>query len=177
MKDLQNAAVGITTRLSVDSGDNDGNVFYLDDYSSLEELFADCAGWFIYEDDPEYIYDSWENIPDCMIREEWISPNFFIIREGLKQIEALYRDMIWGWCRSVGLDIANDDPHKILYDFECAVCGLPVPREYPEYGNEADGYPCDADEYYPDCYEEHGSSYCMIDHTGHSFEMFDENYN
>lgn len=119
MIDLENAQINIDTRLSEESGCSEGNSFSLADYSSLSELYADCAGWFIWEDNPEYLNISWEGIPDDMINREWISPNIFEVRDILMNLGAEMSDVFLNWCKTYGWNIGHEDPQKMLAEFNC----------------------------------------------------------
>lgn len=139
MYDLNDAELVVETRFSIESGNNDGEWFYLRDYGSLSEFFTDCASWFSNEKSPEYVYLHWENIPDCMISENWISPNIFTLRDALQAIEEPYLDVFFEWCKTYGWDIASDDPHKIVSEFEYAFGGI-IHSDQSEYSTEGDEY-------------------------------------
>ena len=139
MLNLSDACLVVETRLSIDSGSYYGNWFYLEDYSSLGELLTDCAAWFSDEENPEYVFSDWENIPESMISESWFSPNFFALRDALQSMGEVQRALFFPWCKTYGWDIARDDPHKIVAEFEYAMDGLAAP-DGNQYDPEEDGY-------------------------------------
>lgn len=139
MNNLSEAELMVDTRFSIESGNNNGNWFYLNDYYSLEEFFADCASWFSDEENPDYVYRDWQNIPDCMINENWISPNIFEVKDALQSINEAYTDVFFEWCKTYGWDIANDDPQKIVSEFHDAMEGL-LKSEDDQYCGEDDEY-------------------------------------
>lgn len=60
---------------------NDGNLFGkwfdLSDFSDKDEFIESCLELHNDEDDPELMFQDWENIPDCYISESWISEEFW----------------------------------------------------------------------------------------------------
>lgn len=157
--DLSEGQLTVNTRFSIESGDNNSNSFCLKDYSTLAEFFIDCASWFSDEENPEYVYSDWENIPESMISERWISPNLFELRDALQTLDQSLHAYFWHWCKSFGWEPATDEPYKLVSDFESSMTGKP----------SFDTSEC--------CPEEDEQYMYMVDHTGGSFELFDDNYN
>jgi antirestriction protein len=60
---------------------NDGNLFGkwfdLSDFSDKDEFIDACMELHSDEDDPELMFQDWENIPECYISESWIAENFW----------------------------------------------------------------------------------------------------
>lgn len=60
---------------------NDGNLFgkwlYLEDYSDKDEFLKACRELHADEENPELMFQDWENIPSDMIGESWISPEIW----------------------------------------------------------------------------------------------------
>jgi antirestriction protein len=60
---------------------NDGNLFGkwvdLSDFSDKDEFIEACLELHNDEDDPELMFQDWENIPDCYISESWIDEGFW----------------------------------------------------------------------------------------------------
>lgn len=165
MKNLACAEVCVETRYSLESGNNDGNWFRLADYGSLAEFFIDCSSWFVDEENPEYIYVAWDNIPDNLIRRDWICPNIFEIRDALETIDSGHIDTLLSWCKTYGWDITTDDPYKIVSDFQCSLGEYPV-------------YECDAseqEEYSPDSYNDEYYIHTMAI-QGYNTDLFDDSY-
>lgn len=153
----------VETRLSIESGNYDGTWFYLADYSNLSEFFTDCASWFCEEDNPEYIYDAWENIPDCLIGREWICPNIFEIRDALQSLDDELVDAFVNWCKLYGWDIATDDPYKLIIDFQSSLM---------MHNNDM----TDPEDHEPDAATEDLMTYAMVV-QGYGAETLDNNYN
>ena len=47
------------------------------DYSDKEEFYEACRELHKDEEDAEYMFQDWENVPEGLIDESWISENFF----------------------------------------------------------------------------------------------------
>ena len=56
---------------------NDGNLFGkwldLEDYADRDEFYEACAELHADEEDPEFVFQDWEGIPDDMISESHVS--------------------------------------------------------------------------------------------------------
>lgn len=124
MFNLDDAELVVTTRFSIGSGSENGERFCLSDYSSLEEFFADCAATFSNEENPEYVFQHWENIPEGMVTERWLSPNFFEMHDALQSIDDEHHIAFFNRCKTYRWDIASDDPHKLVAEFEYAMSDL-----------------------------------------------------
>ena len=166
MKNLSNAEIYVDTRFSIESGGGDGNWFRLADYSSLSEFFVDCTSWFDGEDDPEYVYTAWTDIPAYLINENWLCPNIFEIRDAMQTIDEGLLDTFLSWCKTYGWDITTEDPYRIVTEFQYSVRQLPTSEsEAPEQED----------------YDTDGSSDERYIHAmairDYSTDIFDDNYN
>lgn len=60
---------------------NDGSLFGewvdVDDFSTIEDFYEYCAKLHKDEDDPEFMFQDWEYIPDKFIGESHLSSEFF----------------------------------------------------------------------------------------------------
>ena len=60
---------------------NDGNLFGqwldLEDYEDLDEFYEACEKLHKDEDDPEYMFQDFEDIPDALISESWIDQDIY----------------------------------------------------------------------------------------------------
>ena len=177
MINIADAEIYVTTRFSQESGSNDRNWFRLGDYSCLAEFFIDCASWFSDEEDPEYLYPEWDGIPYGLIREDWICPHIFEVRNILMELGDDEAASFLAWCKSFGWDIASEDPRKVLHEYEYSNKGLSLPEDIPDIDLDmeretatcAEEYNCDHD--YSD------DDYLLFEHSPGSFELFDDNYN
>ena len=163
--DLNNAEIAVTTQHLIDIKDYRDYWLHLSDYSDMGEFLSACSDLFPGEEEPEYRYPKWENIPDTLISREWLCPNFFEIREAMEQLEEPDKDCFFDWCDRYGHDISTEDPHLLV-------------AHYIElYGNAAyiDDEPC------PDSGDDSllycpGISSNYFDTGIPRFEVFDDNY-
>ena len=81
--DLNNAEIAVTTQHLMDIKDYRDYWMHLSEYSDMGEFLSACSDLFPGEEEPEYRYPKWENIPDTLISREWLCPNFFEIRDAL----------------------------------------------------------------------------------------------
>ena len=79
---------------------NDGSLFGkwmdLSDYSDKNDFYEACAELHKDEEDPELMFQDWENIPDRFIGESWIS------------------EKVWD---IINADIQNWDAFEVFMDF------------------------------------------------------------
>jgi len=76
------------------SGSLNGEWLNLDDYSDSDEFYEACKELHSDEEDPEYMFQDWENIPTAFIGESHISDQFWCYLEwcndeGEERAEAL----------------------------------------------------------------------------------------
>ena len=87
---------------------NDGSIYgaWIDLDSDMDSFFEKCRELHKDESDPEFMFQDWENIPECFISECSISGTFFDIYDDLLDIENeglldaffSYCDYIFGGC-------------------------------------------------------------------------------
>ena len=129
------------------------------------EFLCTCSDMFPEEENPEYRYTRWEEIPGSLINRQWLCPNFFEIREAMEQLDEPDKEWFFDWCDKCHHDISSEDPHLLV-------------AHYLElYGNATstgdDTCPDGDDDgflYYP------GISNNYFDTVTPRFEVFDDNY-
>ncbi len=78
----------------------------LSDFYNLDDFRKHCAK--IHED---YIYQSWENIPNILIDRRCLEKNFFELREALEQLTDTEKNAFWVWVRNTNANLFADIPH------------------------------------------------------------------
>lgn len=111
---LSEAEVMVTTQEEIENNTHGSDWFRLSDYGDTGEFYTASCACFPDEDNPEFRYPAWENIPDSLINERWFSPNFFEIRDALENLEEDEVDYFMTWCNYHGHNIASDDPHLLV---------------------------------------------------------------
>ena len=76
-KVLSEAKVYVGTYAKYNNGSLSGAWLDLSDYSDKEEFYEACRELHKDEEDAEYMFQDWENVPEGLIGESWISENFF----------------------------------------------------------------------------------------------------
>ena len=115
--DLNNAEITVTTQHLLDGKVNRDYRIDLSDYGDMGEFLCACSDLFPEENDPEYRYIGWDNIPDRLISHEWICPNFFEIRDALEMLDENEREHFIIWSEYFGYDITTDDPHMMVLHY------------------------------------------------------------
>ncbi|WP_313190634.1 antirestriction protein ArdA [Sphingobacterium sp.] len=80
---------------------NDGSIFgkWLDlsDYANSEEFYTACKKLHDNEEDPEFMFQDYENIPKGLIGECWISDNIFEVLEALEDMDETRKEAFLIW--------------------------------------------------------------------------------
>lgn len=160
---LSDAEVVVTTQKEIENNTHVGDWFRLSDYGDTGEFYTACCSYFPDEKNPAFRYPAWENIPDCLINEEWFCPNFFEIRDALERLDESDADYFMTWCCYHGHNIVSDDPHLLVAHFQ------DNHTPYPEFESQAIEMPDDAL-----VYQSITSNF--FDMGRYSSEVFDDNY-
>lgn len=106
---------------------NEGSIFgewlELSDYSDRQEFYEACAELHSDEQDPEFMFQDYEDIPEGLIGESWISENLFDVLEALKNMDDSKREPFLIWCENGHQDLATEDTDELISDFECDYIG------------------------------------------------------
>jgi antirestriction protein len=125
---METAKVYVGTYAKYTNGSIAGEWLDLSDYSSKEEFLEACAELHSDEEDPEFMFQDFENIPDGLICESWISEGFFTYQEVLNEIDNPEAFKVF--INHMGYDLAKEDAEDLKDSFEDAYCG--------EYNSELD---------------------------------------
>jgi len=88
-------AVYVGTYRKYNNGSIAGDWLALNDYSDKEEFYEDCQKLHKDEADPEFMFQDWEDIPDSLIGESWISSEYWEILETEGDAEAKSAFIAW----------------------------------------------------------------------------------
>ena len=77
--EILEARIYVGTYGKYNSGSIDGAWLNLIDYYSEREFYEACKELHKNEHDPEFMFQDWENIPEALISESWISEEFWSI--------------------------------------------------------------------------------------------------
>lgn len=83
---LSEARVYVGTYGKYNNGSLFGAWLDLSDYSDKEDFYEACRELHKDEEDVEYMFQDWENVPENLIGESWISENFFTLRDAVEKL-------------------------------------------------------------------------------------------
>jgi len=69
MINIQDAAIYVGTYSKYNNGSLNGKWMSLDDYDDIEDFYGACRELHKDEEDPEIMFQDWENIPERMVSE------------------------------------------------------------------------------------------------------------
>lgn len=108
----------------------------LTDYSSKEEFYEACAELHKDEEDPEFMFQDWENIPDSLIGESWLSENYFEYAEVMNGLDENDQEAFNIWLDNFSYDIAKDDVNDLLerfrYDYQGYYSGFNPQQDFAD---------------------------------------------
>lgn len=95
-----------------------GGWLNLSDYSNKEEFYEACKKLHKDENDPELMFQDWENIPDVLISESWLSENFFALRDAVEDLDDTEQEAFFVWCNYKSHDLSEEDADDLVRDFQ-----------------------------------------------------------
>ncbi|WP_313672634.1 antirestriction protein ArdA [Sphingobacterium multivorum] len=98
---------------------NDGSIFgkwlNLSDYADKEEFYTACRELHDDEEAPEFMFQDYENIPNGLIGECWISDSIF---EVLEDMDETRKEAFLIWCDNVHRKLSEGDINNLISDFD-----------------------------------------------------------
>lgn len=117
---MKDAKIYVGTYAKYNNGSIAGKWLDLSDYDNIDEFYEACAELHNDEDDPEFMFQDWEGIPESLISESWLSDNFFDLRDTVGEYE---EEAFYAYCNHMGHDLSTEDAQKIYNDFQEAYQG------------------------------------------------------
>lgn len=114
---LSEARVYVGTYAKYNNGSIFGKWLDLSDYSDKEEFYDACRELHSDESDAEYMFQDYENIPDGLIGESWISDNLFEVIEAVSELGGDEQEAFYLWLDNGSLDIDTDDISGLINSF------------------------------------------------------------
>lgn len=139
MESINDARIFVGTYGKYNEGSLFGKWLDLSDYSDKEEFYGACKELHKDEDDPEFMFQDWENIPYYLIGESWISPNFFGLREAMENLSDTEKEAFWAWLDNSQYGIEKQDCDDLVEKFN------------NDYRGEYDSEEAFAEEYVDEC--------------------------
>lgn len=118
MENLSEARIYVGTYKKYNNGFLAGAWLDLSDYSDKKEFLNACHELHNNESDPEFMFQDWENIPDCLISESYLSEKFFELRDALQELSEDEQNAFFVWCEYKFNDISEKDADLLVSDFK-----------------------------------------------------------
>ncbi len=94
---LNEARIYVGTYAKYNNVSLQGEWAELSDFYDLDDFMKRCAEIYEDEENPEYMFQAWEEIPDCLIDEGHLEENVFELRDELDRLNDTGREAFWGW--------------------------------------------------------------------------------
>lgn len=114
---LSEARVYVGTYGKYNNGSLFGAWLDLSDYADKEEFYEACRELHKDEEDAEFMFQDYENIPENLISESWISGNFFTLRDAVENLNETEQEAFFVWCNYKGYDLGEKDADDLVRDF------------------------------------------------------------
>ena len=114
---LSEARVYVGTYNKYNNGSLFGKWLDLSDYSDKDEFLETCRELHGDEEDAEYMFQDWENVPGGLIGESWISENFFALRDAVEDLGDTEQEAFFVWCNYKSHDLSEEDADDLVRDF------------------------------------------------------------
>lgn len=128
---MNTSTLYVTTQRRLDRHEAGSYWFRLAEYSDMAELYAAFGRCFRDEQAPKFRFVEWSDMPDELVREEWLSPNLFEVLDTLAEIDEDDRERFICWCRQNGYDIAADDVAELAARYLSIYGDYSEPEEEP----------------------------------------------
>jgi antirestriction protein len=117
MENLSEAQIYVGTYAKYNDGSLFGKWLELSDYADKEEFQKACKELHSDEIDPEFMFQDWECIPDCLICESWLSDNFFTLRGVIEKLTDTEQEAFMVWCNDGSHDLNSEDCSDLIESF------------------------------------------------------------
>lgn len=116
--DITEARVYVGTYYKYNNSSLYGKWLELSDYSDSDEFYEACQELHKDEEDPEFMFQDYENIPDGLINESWISDELFNILETLRDMDKDLLEPFLIWCNNQHKRFADEDIDDLISSFK-----------------------------------------------------------
>lgn len=121
--DLSDAKIYVGTYENYNNGSLPVGWLNLSDYSNKEEFFEACRELHNDEKAPEFMFQDWENIPEALISESWLSENFFDLRDAMEDFIDTEKDAFFVWVEYECIDFNKEDAYDLVNRFKDSYVG------------------------------------------------------
>lgn len=135
------ASIYVGTYAKYNAGSLFGKWFDLSDFADKDEFIEACKEYHKDEDDPELMFQDYENIPEELVSESWLSENFFELRDKVEEMDSTMQEAFSAWLDYESRNLSKVDADDLVKKFNNEYIG--------QYGEEEDY----AREVIEQCYE------------------------
>ena len=126
--DLNEARIYVGTYAKYNNGTLQGEWVSLSDFYDLDGFLEYCAEIHEDEEEPEYMFQDWENIPDSLIDESNLEENFFELRDELDRLNDTEKEAFWTWAEGNNIKLTQD-AYDLVKSFQSAYIGSYASKE------------------------------------------------
>lgn len=127
---ISEARVYVGTYAKYNAGSLFGKWLNLSDYADKSAFYDACHELHNDEEDPEFMFQDYENIPDGLISECSISDNIFEVIEAFGNMEESQKEAFLIWCNNGHRSLSEEYIDDLINAFENEYIG--------EYDSEED---------------------------------------
>lgn len=162
-KELNEARIYVGTYAKYNNGSLQGEWVELSDFYDLDDFIEHCAEIHEDEEEPELMFQDWENIPEELIDEGHLDSNFFELRDELENLDGMNVSAFWIWVENTGKDL-TESVYYLMRQFNSAFVGRYVNKE--EFAREIVSMEHELSEF----------AERYFDYDKYADELFDEGY-
>ena len=162
--DFSEAAIYVGTYAKYNAGSLFGKWFNLSDFADKDEFMEACKELHKDEEDPEFMFQDRENIPEELVSESWISEIFFELRDKVEDLDSTVQEAFSAWLDYDSRDLSKADADDLVKKFT---------DEYIGQYDEEEDY---AREVIEQCYELPDFALNYFDYAAYARDLFNGSY-
>ena len=117
--ELSEARIYVGTYAKYNNGSLQGEWVELSDFYDLDGFIEHCAEIHKDEEEPEYMFQAWEEIPEGLIGEGHLEENFFELRDELDRLNDTEKEAFWMWAEGESIDLTKE-VYNLVKSFQYA---------------------------------------------------------
>lgn len=120
--DLSEARIYVGTYAKYNNGSLEGGWIELSECYDWDEFMDKCRELHQDEEEPEWMFQAWENIPDGLVCEGRLDSHFFELRDEWENMDEFEKEAFWVWVGHTGQDLTQS-AYSLKRDFDEAYVG------------------------------------------------------
>lgn len=161
---IDEAAIYVGTYAKYNDGSLDGKWLQLSDFADKKEFYGECYQLHSDEEDPELMFQDYENIPENMVGECFLSDAFFSLRDALAELCEAEKEPFFIWAQNGCADFEKSDAHDLINSFR---------EDYMGQYNSEEDYTY---QFIDDCYELSDFMKSYFDYAKFARDLFITDY-